>query len=112
MAKSKDVSYKQIKKLKTTFKLLGGDRMTIGLSLIKEASFMGETLGKLKEIIEKSVVEEFKQGKQQFMREQPALRSYNALIKNYQSIMKQINDLLPDSSKRAGESLSRFLSSE
>ena len=104
MAKGNDVSYKKIKKLEATFKALGGDKMTIGLSLIKEAHFMAETLTRLRNTLnDEDLIENFQQGAQSFLREHPALKSY-------QSIMKQLIDMLPDNSKKMGESLSRFLS--
>ena len=110
MANRNDVFYKKIKKLESTFKAMGGDKMTIGLGLIKEAYFMGETLSRLKfQLQHAELVEPFEQGTQSFLREHPALKSYNTTIKNYQSIMKQLNDMLPDSSKKVGESLSKFL---
>ena len=50
----------------------------------------------LNEIIEKKgVIENFKQGKQQFTREQPAVKTYNALIKNYNITIKQLSEFLP-----------------
>lgn len=52
-------------------------------------------LKELNEIIEKKgVVENFKQGKQQFIREQPAVKAYNALIKNYNITIKQLSEFL------------------
>ena len=35
------------------------------------------------------------QGDYSIKRENPALRSYNTCVKNYQNIIKQITDLLP-----------------
>ena len=46
-------------------------------------------------IREKGTIEEFKQGKQEFLRENPALKSYNTTIKQYSSLYKQLCDLLP-----------------
>lgn len=107
----KKEAYKDIEKLRSTFNKQGGDKKTIGLSLIDELLFMGDTLSGLKKIIdEDGVVEKFEQGKQNFMREHPALKSYNTMIKNYQSMFKQLNDMLPDSSKtKDGEGLLKFI---
>lgn len=113
MAKESE-RYKDIRKLEKTFNNLDGDRKTIGLSLIDELYFMGDTLSKLKKIIDKDgVVENFEQGVQKFIREHPALKSYNSLIKNYQSMMKQLNEMIPNnSSLGAGDKLGNFMASD
>ena len=74
---------------------------------------MTVTLYKLQnEINEKGVIEKFEQGKQNFMRENPALKSYNSTIKNYTSAIKQLNDLIPDNTpKQEGEDLLKFIAS-
>ena len=57
--------------------------------LLKNIAFMTKTLYKLQnEINEKGVIEKFEQGKQNFLRENPALKSYNSTIKNYKSAIK------------------------
>ena len=59
---------------------------------------------------EKGVIEKFIQGKQNFLRESPALKSYNSTIKNYTSAVKQLNDLLPEGTKEMdGEALYKFV---
>lgn len=71
-------------------------RATLALKLIAEAQFMESVLKKLKTEIKKSdVISVFEQGTQKFDRENQALRSYNTTIKNYQSVIKQLNDMLP-----------------
>jgi len=37
----------------------------------------------------------FKQGKQQFLREHPALTAYNKTLQRFNQVIKQIIDLLP-----------------
>ena len=72
--------------------------------LLKNIAFMVSTLNKLQnEINEKGVIEKFEQGKQNFLRESPALKSYNATIKNFNSSMKVLNDLLPEANKKTPE---------
>ena len=48
--------------------------------------------GKIKE---NGTVDHFKQGKQEFLRESPALKSYNTTIQRYSLLYKQLTDLLP-----------------
>ena len=103
--------YEQIKKiLKNVDKL----KLEINDNLIKNVAFMTVTLNKLqKEINEKGVIEKFEQGKQNFLRESPALKSYNATFKNYTSAIKQLNDLVPEDKKQqAGEDLLKFIASD
>ncbi|MBQ2408214.1 MAG: hypothetical protein II309_02160, partial [Bacilli bacterium] len=59
--------------------------------------YMNDTLEKLKERIdEKGVVTEMCQGSYSIDRTNPALQTYNALIKNYTSTSKQLFEMLPN----------------
>lgn len=85
-----------LKSLKITFENMNNDKGKLGLTLLNEIVFMKDTLDKLKgEIITNGVVTEMCQGKYSIERANPALNQYNSLIKNYQSGIKQLNDLLP-----------------
>lgn len=93
MDKIKSVNFKKLKK---AFNELNEEKGMLGLTLIKELEFMKRTLAKLKkELQDKGVVTEMSQGKYSIERANPALTQYNAMIKNYQSTVKQINELLP-----------------
>lgn len=92
MVKIKAVNFKSLKEL---FNEMDNEKGMLGLALIKEAEFMKITLTKLKREMNKGVVTEMSQGKYSIDRANPALTQYNAMIKNYQSTIKQINDLLP-----------------
>jgi len=77
-------------------RLIPDDKKSIGEDLIKELVFMSETLDRLKTIVrEKGEVEMFEQGRQSFVRENPALKSYNTTIQRYGGIYKQLIDLIP-----------------
>ena len=101
-------AYTRFKKI---FKDIEPKKLEMNDDLIKNVAFMSVTLNKLQdEINQKGVVEKFEQGKQNFMRENPALKSYNTTIKNYTSAIKQLCDLLPEQSKKdAGENLLKFV---
>ena len=87
-----------LRKLKKMLKLIPAERKPIGEKLIEEILFMSVTLTALKKTVEeKGVVDNFKQGKQQFMRESPALKAYNTTIQRYSLLYKQFADLLPKS---------------
>ena len=97
--------------LKKIFKNADKVKMEINDDLLRNVAFMTVTLYKLQEEInDKGVVEKFEQGKQRFLRENPALKSYNTTLKNYASAIKQLNDMLPsDEPKTAGEDLMSFI---
>ena len=70
------------------------DKRMIGEKLIEELSFMEETLADLKLQIRKTgTIEQFEQGKQSFLRESPALKSYNATLQRYSMLYRQLCDL-------------------
>jgi hypothetical protein len=49
------------------------------------------------------------QGNYSIDRESPALKSYNTTIKNYQTLIKQITDLLPvETKKDVGDEFDKF----
>ena len=85
-----------LKSLKNTFNEMDSDKGKLGLSLLEEAEFMKITLDELKKNIkDKGVVTEMCQGSYNIERANPALNQYNSLIKNYNSTVKQIADILP-----------------
>lgn len=102
---------KAYNKFKKIFKDIEPKKLEMNDDLIKNVAFMSVTLLKLQdEINQKGVIEKFVQGKQNFLRENPALKSYNATIKNYTSAIKQLNDLLPEGKTKAdGEDLLKFI---
>ena len=85
---------KNIKELRKIFE--NEDNSELALLLLEKAEFLEKTLTELKDKVEKTgVVTEMCQGAYSIDRENPALRSYNTTIKNYTSIIKQLNDMLP-----------------
>lgn len=87
---------KDTKQFEKMVKLVPEDRKHIAEKLVKEITFMGKTLDSLKQTIEETgAVDLFEQGKQKFMRENPALKAYNTTIQRYSLLYKQLTDLLP-----------------
>src|SRR5699024_2546011 len=104
MANKKVLAYEDLKTLKETFEKMDNDKSKLALSLLDEAYFCGNTLNKLKEKVEKDgVVTEMCQGNYNIDRENPALKSYNTTIKNYQALIKQITELLPNQNSNNGD---------
>ncbi|GAA0121737.1 hypothetical protein UT300018_10530 [Clostridium faecium] len=95
LKKNIDIS-KDMKALKKILKDIPKDRQPIAQSLYNELLFMQNTLIKLKEQVEEEgPTAMFKQGKQEFLREHPALKGYNTTIQRYSLLYKQLTDLLP-----------------
>ncbi len=96
--KSPKLTAKDIEKLENVFKDLDNDASSLGLALIEELKFARKTIKRLKkEINSKGVVIKMSQGKYEIDRTNPALQSYNTLVKNYQALIKQIVEMLPES---------------
>lgn len=93
MAKKKEVD---LSKLKEIFNKDNNAKNTLALSLLDKAEFMEDTLRKLQQKVkDDGVVTSMCQGSYDIDRENPALKSYNTTIKNYTSVIKQLNDMLP-----------------
>ena len=94
----------------TTFNAAPPERQDLCLQLVLNAVFMEEQLSKLQdEIRANGVVSEYKNGENQYgTRKSPEVDVYNAMIKNYTSVIKQLGDLLPEAPPPADE-LTQFL---
>lgn len=82
--------------------------------LIERAAFMLVTLMDYETAITRDgVITEMSQGSYTIQRENPAAKGYNTMVKNYQAIIKQLTDLLPDKKDAekaaAGERLAAFV---
>lgn len=87
------------KTMKTEFReileKIPDDKKVIGKKLIEELSFMEKTLASLKRQIEENgELEHFQQGKQDFLRESPALKGYNTTVQRYSVMYRQLTDLM------------------
>ena len=86
------------RKLTKNYKQLEKDISTVTAGLIRRAAYMKVTLEDYeKDLDEGGYVEMFSQSEKQepYERERPVARLYNTMNKNYQSIIKQLVDLLP-----------------
>ncbi len=93
----KELYNTKLKQLEDIFKEIHKDKKELVQGLIEQSCFMYVQLTELNEIIQKKgVVDNFKQGKQQFYREHPATKTYNAMIKNYNLTIKQLIEYLPE----------------
>lgn len=89
----------EIKRLKKIFENLTQDAAAVAEKLIENAAFMAVTLNELQGIINvKGYIEEYQNGENQFgTKKSSEVDIYNTMIKNFNTTMKQLIDMLPDS---------------
>lgn len=103
---------KEKAKLLKQFSALPTKQKNIVDGLIERAAFMRIMLAGLEEDIKKNgEFELFTQSDavQPYQRKRPAVDIYNASIKNYSSIIKQLTELLPAENENAEDELLNFL---
>ena len=104
----------QKNKLTKIFKHLDKNTLSLVQNLINEVAFMSVTLEENRTYIEEHGVKElYMNGKGQFgYKESVESKNYNAMIKNYTNVVKQLVDFLPkEEKKNAGEELLKFIAS-
>lgn len=100
---------KSIEELRKIFEESDDSKSRLALSLLDKANFMEKTLAVLqKEVEEGGVTTTMCQGNYYIERENPALKSYNTTIKNYASVIKQLNDMLPKNEGTNSDSFEDF----
>lgn len=120
VAKKKDLTIderikKEERRLKRIYKNIDKDNKAIIDGLIKRAAYMLVTLEDWeKDISENGYYEMFTQSLNTppYERERPVARLYNTMNKNYQSIIKQLSDLVPkpDTKKEKDDGFEAFIS--
>ncbi len=98
------------RKIKSFFKNIDDEKKRFIAEPIHQLAVTQIILERLSEELEKGdVIEWFEQGSQKIKRENPALKSYNATIKSYTTMFKQLLDLLPNTeAEKAGQALMTF----
>jgi len=92
---------KELTKLNRIFKNLPKEKQRLAEGLKSQAAFMVATLAELQAIMNRDgPVELFEQGSQKMLREHPAAKTYNTMVRNYTSICKALFDLLPEEEKK------------
>lgn len=82
--------------LKNILKKIPNEKLSEANLIYAEMKFIISTIKKLKkDIKEKGAVEHFVNGKQDFLRESPALASYNKLMKTFDTLYKNLVALVP-----------------
>ncbi|OUM85697.1 MAG: hypothetical protein BAA01_09520 [Bacillus thermozeamaize] len=102
---------KELAKLNKIFKNLPDEKKKLAEGLKAQAAFMVATLAELQEIMNRDgPVELFEQGNQRLLREHPAAKTYNTMVRNYTAVCKALFDLLPDEERKdAADELMEFV---
>lgn len=86
----------KIKQIDEILKKIPNDKRSEASLIAEKLKYMEEKLVEIqKQIDEQGVVEHFINGKQDFLRESPALASYTKLMKIYDTFYKNLINLLP-----------------
>ena len=88
----------EVKRLASLFKGIEPKRAKTIKNIINRAAFMQVSLEDMEEDINTDgIIEEFTQDHVNFYeRERPIVKTYNVMIKNYNSTIKQLIDMLPE----------------
>ena len=94
----------EIERLTEIYRGLPPKQFALAQGLIAEAARLRVRCDSLwEDLSEKGEVELFSQGDQEpYERERPASRIYTAANKSYQSIIKQLNDMIPAEVQKVG----------
>ena len=100
MSDKLDRQEKEMKRIKRLLKAIDKETLATMQSLIKNAAFMSVTLDDLQDAMNKNgVISEYQNGENQWgTKKSPEVEIYNTMIKNHMAIMKQLIDLLPETS--------------
>ena len=101
---------KEQNRIKKIYKNLPKERLEIAKKLIERAAYMLVSLEDMEaKISEDGLVVTMPQGSYEIERAHPLLQPYNAMVKNYNSTIKQLNDIAPNSdTEKAGQALMMF----
>lgn len=99
----------KVRKIKVKLDGLSGNKLALAETLLDKAEFMETELNKLQEIIkEKGWVESYQNGANQYgLKKSTEGDVYNVMIKNYNSTIKQLLDILPDKVEEEEDDLRR-----
>ena len=108
MDKSKEKRIKQeLTRISKFFEKADGNQRALVAPLLQNAAFMAITLEDLQETINaEGATDEYQNGaNQRGIKQSATLQSYNALIKNYTTVIKALSAVLPPEEKALASSL-------
>lgn len=91
------MKYINLEKLKTYIDKNDIENKHIAYDLLEELMFMKETMDELKQTVrEHGATYVFTQGEQSYLKENPAMKAYNATMPKYNATYKQLLSLFPE----------------
>lgn len=101
---------KEQNRIKKIYKNLPKERLEFAKKLIERAAYMLVSLEDMEaKISEDGLVVRMPQGSYEIERAHPLLQPYNAMVKNYNATIKQLNEMSPNSdAEKAGQALMMF----
>lgn len=101
---------KEQNRIKKIYKNLPKERLEIAKKLIERAAYMLVSLEDMEaKISEDGLVVTMPQGSYEIERAHPLLQPYNAMVKNYNATIKQLNEISPSNdTEKAGQALMMF----
>ena len=101
---------RELAKFKKIFANMPEDKKKINECLIERAVFMREKLADMEQRIDADgVIVSMSQGNYNIDRAHPLISQYNAMVKNYSAVIKQLCEALPPTdADRVGETLLAF----
>lgn len=101
---------KEQNKIKKIYKNLPKEQFEIAKKLIERAAYMLVSLEDMEaKISEDGLVVKMPQGSYEIERAHPLLQPYNAMVKNYNATIKQLNEMSPNAeTEKAGQALMMF----
>ena len=112
MAKKEKRIQAELKRLSKYFDAVDENQRENAANLLQNAAFMAVTLQDLQDLINaEGVVDHYQNGASQFGTKPSAvLQSYNALVKNYATVVRTLAQLLPKETSTGGISrLEKFV---
>jgi len=102
------------RKLANFYKSLPDDRKAYAKRMVDQLEFMESTLDRLKETIEQEgpTITAVNGNGFETRQEHPAQKSYNTMIKNYNSTIRILVGLLPELKKDEADEFEKFLRGE
>ena len=106
--------FKELERISRFFEKVDINQKALVGPLLQNAAFMKVTLEDLqKQINSEGVTEVYQNGaNQQGVKQSATLQSYNALIKNYTSVIKALSNVLPPAEKQTLPSVTSWLPRE
>lgn len=101
---------KEQNRIKKIYKNLPKERLEVAKKLIERAAYMLVSLEDMEQkMSEDGLVVTMPQGSYEIERAHPLLQPYNAMVKNYNATIKQLNEMSPNSdAEKAGRALMMF----